>query len=63
MPFTFSLENQFEETVVAPFVNSYLRGETPSQCILCNNEVHTTVDRAASIGADRVATGHRASAL
>ncbi len=63
MPFyVLNLENQFEETVVAPFVASYLRGETPSPCILCNNFVkfHHLVDRAASIGADRVATGHYA---
>jgi len=63
MPFyVLNLENQFEETVVSPFVSSYLRGETPSPCILCNNFVkfHHLVDRAASIGADRVATGHYA---
>ena len=63
MPFyVLNLEGQFEETVVAPFVDSYLRGETPSPCILCNNFVkfHHLVDRAASIGADHVATGHYA---
>src|SRR5712671_6265051 len=63
MPFyVLNLEGQFEETVVAPFVSSYLRGETPSPCILCNNFVkfHHLVDRAASIGADHVATGHYA---
>jgi tRNA-specific 2-thiouridylase len=60
--YVLNLENQFEETVVAPFVASYIRGETPSPCILCNNFVkfHHLVDRAASIGADRVATGHYA---
>src|SRR5262249_30912704 len=54
--------DQFEKTVVAPFVESYLSGETPSPCILCNNFVkfHHLVDRAAGIGADRVATGHYA---
>lgn len=63
MPFyVLNLEGQFEETVVAPFVASYLKGETPSPCILCNNFVkfHHLVDRAAAIGADRVATGHYA---
>ena len=35
MPFyVLNLENQFEETVVAPFVASYVSGETPSPCIL-----------------------------
>jgi tRNA-specific 2-thiouridylase len=60
--YVLNLEGQFEQTVVAPFVDSYLRGETPSPCILCNNFVkfHHLVDRAAAIGADRVATGHYA---
>src|SRR5437762_9125315 len=50
------------EDCVAPFVESYLSGETPSPCILCNNYVkfHHLVERAAGIGADRVATGHYA---
>src|SRR4029077_156996 len=60
--YVLNLEKDFENTVVAPFVNSYLRGETPSPCILCNNYVkfHHLVDRAAGIGANRVATGHYA---
>jgi tRNA-specific 2-thiouridylase len=60
--YVLNLENEFENTVVAPFVSSYLRGETPSPCILCNNYVkfHHLVDKAAGIGADCVATGHYA---
>jgi len=60
--YVLNLEDQFESTVIAPFVSSYVRGETPSPCILCNNFVkfHHLVDRAAGIGADRVATGHYA---
>src|ERR1051325_5321337 len=60
--YVLNLEKDFEKTVVAPFIASYLRGETPSPCILCNNYVkfHHLVDRAAGIGADRVATGHYA---
>jgi len=60
--YVLNLEDQFESTVIAPFVSSYLRGETPSPCIQCNNFVkfHHLVDRAAGIGADRVATGHYA---
>jgi tRNA-specific 2-thiouridylase len=63
MPFyVLNLEDDFENTVVAPFVASYMRGETPSPCILCNNYVkfHHLVEKAAGIGADRVATGHYA---
>jgi tRNA-specific 2-thiouridylase len=60
--YVLNLEGQFESTVIGPFVSSYLRGETPSPCILCNNFVkfHHLVERAAGIGADRVATGHYA---
>jgi tRNA-specific 2-thiouridylase len=60
--YVLNLEKDFERTVVAPFVATYLRGETPSPCILCNNYVkfHHLVERAAGIGADRVATGHYA---
>jgi tRNA-specific 2-thiouridylase len=60
--YVLNLENEFEDTVVSPFVSSYLRGETPSPCILCNNYVkfHHLVGKASAIGADRVATGHYA---
>jgi len=60
--YVLNLEDEFEQTVVAPFVETYLRGETPSPCVLCNNFVkfHHLVDKAAQIGADKVATGHYA---
>jgi tRNA-specific 2-thiouridylase len=60
--YVLNLEKDFEKTVVAPFVETYLRGETPSPCINCNNYVkfHHLVEKAAGIGADRVATGHYA---
>ena len=60
--YVLNLEKDFENTVVRPFVDGYLQGETPSPCILCNNYVkfHHLVDKAAGIGADRVATGHYA---
>ena len=60
--YVLNLEKDFENTVVAPFVETYLRGETPSPCILCNNYVkfRHLVEKAAGIGADRVATGHYA---
>ena len=60
--YVLNLEKDFENMVVAPFVETYLRGETPSPCILCNNYVkfHHLVDKAAGVGADRVATGHYA---
>ncbi len=60
--YVLNLEDEFEERVVAPFVASYLKAETPSPCILCNNFVKFShlVDKAENIGAERVATGHYA---
>ena len=60
--YVLNLENEFEQSVVAPFVRSYLSGETPSPCVLCNNFVKFShlVEKADQIGADRVATGHYA---
>src|ERR1051325_6056418 len=60
--YVLNLEKDFENSVVAPFVDTYLRGETPSPCIFCNNYVkfHHLVEKAAGIGAERVATGHYA---
>lgn len=60
--YVLNLEDAFEQTVVAPFVDSYLRGETPSPCVLCNNFVkfHHLVHKAEQVGAAKVATGHYA---
>lgn len=51
-----------EERVCAPFAESYLSGETPIPCIVCNREMKfaTLFAVADEIGAKRVATGHYA---
>jgi tRNA-specific 2-thiouridylase len=63
--YVMNLEDRFEQTVVAPFVSSYLAGETPSPCVLCNNHVKFKhlVERAEAIGAGQVATGHYARVM
>jgi tRNA-specific 2-thiouridylase len=60
--YTFDRRALFAETVVAPFVDAYLAGETPSPCATCNRsvklrELFSLADR---LGAQSVATGHYA---
>ena len=59
---TLDLREGFRETVVAPFIGGYARGETPNPCVRCNGsfrfrELLAFADR---VGAARLATGHYA---
>jgi tRNA-specific 2-thiouridylase len=60
--YVLNLEREFERDVVAPFVSSYLNGETPIPCVSCNSRLKfASLDRlAASLGCEKVATGHYA---
>ncbi|HEX3559818.1 MAG TPA: tRNA 2-thiouridine(34) synthase MnmA [Pyrinomonadaceae bacterium] len=60
--YVLNLEREFERDVVAPFVESYLEGETPIPCVACNSRLKfASLDRTAlSVGCDKVATGHYA---
>jgi tRNA-specific 2-thiouridylase len=60
--YVLNLEKEFERDVVQPFVDSYLNGETPIPCVSCNSRLKfASLDRlAASLGCDKVATGHYA---
>ncbi len=55
---------ELEEKVCAPFCQSYLRGETPNPCVLCNPAVkfRALLETADRLGAEAVATGHYARA-
>ena len=60
--YAFDRRELFQREVVAPFVESYLGGETPSPCVRCNRgvkikELFQLADR---LSAQRVATGHYA---
>jgi tRNA-specific 2-thiouridylase len=60
--FTFDRRELFRKTVVDPFVEAYLSGETPSPCAACNRGVKIAelVALADRLGARHVATGHYA---
>jgi tRNA-specific 2-thiouridylase len=57
-----NFEDRFERAVVKPFVDSYLRGETPIPCTLCNNFIKFDqfLEMADAAGAEKIATGHYA---
>ncbi len=57
-----NLEDRFEREVVRPFIDAYLAGRTPIPCTLCNNFVKFDqfLEMAASLGVERIATGHYA---
>jgi tRNA-uridine 2-sulfurtransferase len=57
-----NFEDQFEKTVVRPFVDQYLSGRTPIACTNCNTDVkfEPLLHMARQIGAERLATGHYA---
>lgn len=56
------IAQELERNVCAPFVEAYLRGETPNPCIMCNPSVKfkSLIEYADEIGAKYVATGHYA---
>lgn len=60
--YTLRLEDDFEQAVVAPFVDEYVAGRTPSPCIACNTWIKfdAFLERARRVGAERIATGHYA---
>lgn len=59
------ISQSLEQHVCQPFLQAYLRGETPNPCIMCNPRVKfkTLIDHADAIGANWVATGHYARIL
>lgn len=55
--------SEFSDTVISYFTESYLKGETPNPCVLCNNsfKFKNLIEKADSLGIDLVATGHYAN--
>ena len=63
--YAFDRRELFQREVVAPFVESYLEGETPSPCVRCNRgvKIRELFQLADRLSAARVATGHYARVL
>lgn len=59
---TIDMTADFEKYVMQPFAQSYIRGETPNPCILCNKHIKfgLMLQKARELGYDRIATGHYA---
>ncbi len=58
----FNFGDDFEEHVVAPYVEAHAAGRTPNPCIECNRHLKfdRLLRRADALGFDAVATGHHA---
>ncbi len=59
------VNDQFKSNVIDYFINSYLSGETPNPCAVCNKFVKfkIIIDFMKEINADFVATGHYAKII
>ncbi len=60
--YVWNLQDAFRARVTDVFTAEYLRGRTPNPCVLCNRDLKFDElwRRAATLGADLVATGHYA---
>jgi tRNA-specific 2-thiouridylase len=58
----FNFTEDFDASVVAPYVGDHAAGRTPNPCIECNRHIKfgTLLDRARRLGFDALATGHHA---
>ncbi len=58
--YVFDYESRFRNEVMEAFAQSYLNGETPVPCVLCNKTVkfRDLLQAARDLGADALATGH-----
>lgn len=58
--YVLNMEKAFKEAVIDDFVETYAAGETPIPCVRCNQRIKfvALLDKAKSLGADAMATGH-----
>ena len=59
------LRDQFKKSVIEPFIEAYLRGETPNPCAMCNPTIKygAFLEAVVDLGADYMVTGHYANVL
>lgn len=60
--YVYNMGESFKKTVILPFVDAYLIGNTPNPCVNCNKYVKfpQLLERALMLGIDYLATGHYA---
>jgi len=60
--YVFNFTDDFDQRVVAPYVDAYADGRTPNPCVECNRSIKfgRLLERADALGFDAVATGHHA---
>ncbi len=60
--YVINCEDEFKEKVIQPFVDSYLKGETPIPCVNCNTflKFDHLVKKMKALDCDYLATGHYA---
>jgi tRNA-specific 2-thiouridylase len=58
--YVINVEKEFKKKVVDYFLQEYKDGHTPNPCVVCNKEIKFgfLINKALSLGADFVATGH-----
>jgi len=60
--YVLNFENEFKKRIVDYFLDGYKNGITPNPCVVCNKEIKfgLLLEKALTLGADFVATGHYA---
>ncbi len=60
--YVFDFSDRFKREVIDEFVREYLAGRTPNPCVICNRKIkwEYLLEKASSLGADHVCTGHYA---
>ncbi|MGC8595633.1 MAG: tRNA 2-thiouridine(34) synthase MnmA [Candidatus Kryptoniota bacterium] len=60
--YVFDFSERFKQEVIDSFVHEYLSGRTPNPCVICNKKIkwEYLLEKADSLGAELIATGHYA---